>query len=222
MHDKNLFSRLTWHFSVQVTEMFRDPQVYCALRQHVVPILRTWPYFKIWHAGCATGEEAYSLAILLDEEGLLERATIYATDFNEEALDKAREGIYPVDRIREFTANHRSAGGTSPFSDHYHARYGSAIMNSSLKRRITFANHNLVADHVFGEMHLIVCRNVLIYFNAELQDRVLRLFSDSLVHGGFLCLGTREDVRFSSARDDYQPADTEARIYKKTRRGQNK
>lgn len=221
LHDKEFFSRLTWYFSIVVTEMFRDPPVYRAVRQNVVPVLRTWPHFKVWHAGCATGQEVYSLAIVLKEEGLLDRATIYATDFNEEALNKAREGIYTLDEIQEFTANYQKAGGNSSFSEYYHARYGSAVMDSSLKQRITFANHNLVVDGVFGEMHLILCRNVLIYFNSELRNRALRLFTESLVHGGFLCLGTKEDIQFTDVSDSYERVGTEAKFYKKIRRGVN-
>jgi chemotaxis protein methyltransferase CheR len=215
MTDGDLFSELARNFSVSVTEMFRDPFVYKTLREQVMPVLRTFPFVKVWHAGCATGEEAYSLAIVMRECELLERATIYGTDFNDEVLDTARKGIYPDQKIREFTRNYQDSGGTRSFSDYYHSRYGSAALLSQLKDRITFASHNLVSDGVFGEMQLVFCRNVLIYFDRELQDRVLGLFTDSLVHGGFLCLGTKEDLRFSAVADQYEVVDAVSKIYKK-------
>jgi chemotaxis protein methyltransferase CheR len=215
IHDEGLFSELAQQFSISVTEMFRDPFVYRALREQVVPIIASFPFIKVWHAGCATGEEAYSLAIVLAEAGLSDRATIFGTDFNDAALERARQGIYPADRVQEFTRSYQEAGGTASFSEYYHAGYGSAAMDSRLKDKITFANHNLAVDAVFGEMHLIVCRNVLIYFDRELQDRVLRLFGESLVRGGFLCLGTKEDIRFSDVAEDFEVVDRSARIYKK-------
>jgi chemotaxis protein methyltransferase CheR len=215
MHDAEFLAALVRYFSISVTEMFRDPLVYRAVREKVIPLLRTYPFFNVWHAGCATGEEVYSLAIVLAEEGLLERATLYATDFNDEALAQARKGIYPLDRMGEFTQNYYDAGGRTSFAEYYHARYGSAVMAGSLKGRITFANHNLVTDEVFGEMHLVFCRNVLIYFNKELQNRVLRLITDSLARGGFLCLGTKEDIQFTDAAACYETLDREARLFKK-------
>jgi chemotaxis protein methyltransferase CheR len=215
LHDQAFFSRLVQYFSISVTEMFRDPFVYHAIRGEVVPLLRTWPYFKIWHAGCATGEEVYSLAILLKEEGIYSRATIYATDFNESALDNARQGVYSVQKIQEATRNYQQAGGNASFGDYYHSRYDAAAMDCSLKERITFANHNLVTDRAFGEMHLIFCRNVLIYFNRDLQNQVLKLFTESLVHGGFLCLGTKEDLQFTGVSGRYEVVNERARIYKK-------
>lgn len=215
LNNKELFSRLARHFSVPVTEMFRDPFVYRAVRENVVPLLRTWPHFKVWHAGCATGEEVYSLAIVLKEEGAYDRATIYATDFNDEAIERAREGIYTVSKMQEATRNYQQAGGKESFSEYYHARYDAAAMAVSLKERITFANHNLAVDEAFGEMHLVFSRNVLIYFNRELQNRALRLFTESLVHGGFLCLGTKEDIQFTDVSNRYEVVDGKARIYKK-------
>jgi len=214
LRDEGLFSRLVQYFSIPVTEMFRDPFVYRAVREQVAPLLRTWPHVKVWHAGCATGEEAYSLAIVLKEEGLLEKATIYATDFNDASLAKARAGIYPLHHIQEATKRHRQSGGKAPFSEYYHSRYGAAIMDPALKQRITFANHNLATDTSFGEIHLIFCRNVLIYFNRALQNRTLTIFSESLVHGGYLCLGTRETLRFTEVFDDYRPVHGEAQLYK--------
>ena len=215
LHDEAFFSDLSQSFSVSTTEMFRDPFVFRAIRQNVLPILRTWPHFKVWHAGCATGEEVYSLAILLFEEGLSDRATIYATDFNDASLAKAKEGIFALDRMQAFTKGYQNAGGKRSFADYYHARYDSAVMQGFLKKCIAFANHNLAVDSGFGEMHLVMCRNVLIYFNQDLQNRVLQMFADSLVHGGFLCLGTKESVAFSTVDSKFEEVDSEAKIYKK-------
>jgi chemotaxis protein methyltransferase CheR len=222
LHDREFCSRLVRYFSISVTEMFRDPSVYRAVREQVFPLLRTWPYFKVWHAGCATGEEVYSLAIVLREEGLYERATIYATDFNDESLARARQGIYPAGKLREATRNYQQAGGRRSFSEYYHARYDAAAMDSTLRERIVFSGHNLATDSVFGEMHLIFCRNVLIYFNRELRNRVLGLFTESLVHGGFLCLGSKEDLRFTDISGSYETVDHGARIYKKSGYGRRK
>lgn len=216
LHDEHFLSRLVRHFSISVTEIFRDPFVYRALREEVVPLLRTWPRVKIWCAGCATGEEVYSIAILLKEEDIYDRSTIYATDFNDASLDQARQGVYQVDKFREATRKYQEAGGKSYFSRYYHARYGAAAMDNSLKERITFANHNLVTDHVFGEMQLVFCRNVLIYFNPELRNNVLELFTASLVRGGLLCLGTKEDLQFTKVSDRYEAVNRDAKIYKKT------
>lgn len=215
LHDEDCFADFLAHFSIPVTELFRDPAVYLALRRKVLPVLATYPFLKIWHAGCATGEEVYSLAILLEEEGLLERATLYATDFNDAALERARRGVYPVEPMREASRSYQAAGGTGSLTDYYHADYEAVIMDRRLARRITFANHNLVTDSVFTEAHLILCRNVLIYFNRDLQDRVLGLFGDSLVRGGFLCLGSKEGIDLSPHRDLFEPVDAKARIYKK-------
>jgi chemotaxis protein methyltransferase CheR len=215
LHDEQFFSRMARYFSIGVTEMFRDPFCYRAVREKVVPLLRTWPHFKVWHAGCATGEEVYSLAIVLKEEGVYDRATIYATDFNDATLEKAREGIYRIETLQQATSNYQEAGGKASFSEYYHARYSAAAMDGALKKRITFSNHNLASDNVFGEMHLVLCRNVLIYFNRDLQNRALGLFTESLVHGGFLCLGTKEDLQFTDVSGCYEPVDAKARIYKK-------
>ncbi len=215
IHDKEFFSRLVRYFSVSVTEMFRDPSVYRVVREKVVPLLKTWPHIKIWLAGCATGEEVYSLAILLKEEGLYERATIYATDFSDEALACAREGIYDLAKLQDATRNYQKAGGKRSFSEYYLARYDAATMDASLKGKIVFSSHNLAMDGVFGDMHLIFCRNVLIYFNRDLQNRALTLFTDSLVHGGYLCLGTKETLQFTDVSHCYDVVDGKARIYKK-------
>ncbi|MCB9419385.1 MAG: protein-glutamate O-methyltransferase CheR [Ardenticatenaceae bacterium] len=215
--DEALFLALAGHFSVMVTEMFRDPGFFLAIRQKVLPALKTFAAPRIWHAGCATGEEVYSAAILLQEETLYSRVTIFATDFNDEALAAAKDGIYALDNIQQYTRNYQLAGGKQSFSDYYHADYGRAVIKSSLKKNITFANHNLVADHVFSEMHLIFCRNVLIYFNQDLQNRALALFRDSLAHGGFLCLGSNESLLFSEVEKDFTVVDEKQKIYKKKR-----
>jgi chemotaxis protein methyltransferase CheR len=215
LNDKSFLEKLVYDFSITVTEMFRDPDFYRAVREQVIPYLKTYPFVKIWHAGCATGEEVYSMAIVLKEEGLYDRATIFATDFNNPALTKAKEGIYSLKDIKRYTLNYQDTGGTSSFSEYYHAQYDSVIMDQSLKKNITFANHNLVTDGTFSEMHLILCRNVLIYFTKTLQDRVLGLFDDSLVHGGFLCLGTKESIRFSDVAEAYETIDSKAKVYQK-------
>jgi chemotaxis protein methyltransferase CheR len=202
-------------FSIAVTEMFRDPDFYRAVRQTVVPYLKTYPYIRVWHAGCAMGEEAYSLAILLQEEDLYDRSTIFATDYNEVVLDKAREGIYALKDMRQYSLNYLSAGGIRSFADYYHAKYELAIMDPSLKRRITFASHNLATDGVFSELQVIFCRNVLIYFDKELQQRVLGLFAASLAPGGFLCLGSKESLQYSALADQFKAIDEHASIYQK-------
>ena len=217
LHDQTFFEKMVRYFSITVTEMFRDPLVYQGIREQVVPALKTYPYIRVWNAGCATGEETYSLAIVLQEEGMYDRATLFATDFNDAALEKAEEAIYQPEKIREFTSNYQKAGGKNSFSSYYHARYGAVTVDPSLKKNITFANHNLVTDSVFSEMHLILCRNVMIYFSKPLQDRVLRLFSDSLVPNGFLCLGSKENLAFSEVSDHFIPVDEKLRIYQKKR-----
>lgn len=213
LHESDFYRKVLNYMSITVSEMFRDPGFFLALRQKVIPFLKTFPYIKVWHAGCSTGEEVYSLAILLHEEGLYERSTIYATDFNEEALQTARQGIYSVEKIKAFTQNYEKSGGCSSFSDYYHARYEFAIINQALKKQITFANHNLVTDNVFSEVHLLICRNVLIYFNKALQSRALALFDSSLIYGGFLCLGSKESPDFSELGSHFSCVDRRWRIY---------
>ncbi|MBN2685339.1 MAG: protein-glutamate O-methyltransferase CheR [Pontiellaceae bacterium] len=214
--DPALLHRFVYDLSVVVTEMFRDPWVYQTLRIKVIPWLKTFPFIRIWHAGCATGEEVYAMAVLLQEEDLTQRTQIYATDLNDEALKKAREGIYSLSRIKEFTRNYHKSGGKESFSDYYHAKYDAAIMAPELRHNITFANHNLATDTVFGEMQLILCRNVLIYFTRPLQNRVLHLFSESLCSGGILCLGTKESIRFSPAHRYFEAIVPEENIFKRT------
>ncbi|NOX26484.1 MAG: protein-glutamate O-methyltransferase CheR [Deltaproteobacteria bacterium] len=215
VREPEFFQRVVANFSITVTEMFRDPEFYKVLREQVLPYLATYPFIKVWHAGCATGEEAYSLAIMLEEEGLLERATIYATDFNEDALENARAGIYPLEQMKQYGSNYRQAGGRGSLSEHYHAQYESVIMEAKLRQSITFSRHNLTVDQVFGEMHLVLCRNVLIYFDRTLQGRVLRLFDDSLVNSGFLCLGSRESLRFSDTAAHFVEFVAKGKIYRK-------
>jgi len=222
LHDTNFFHTLLLDLSVNVTEMFRDPSFYLALRKTVVPILKTYPFIKIWHAGCSSGEEVYSMAILLKEEGLLEKSLIYATDFNDVVLMKAREGIYPTERIKDYTVNYQKAGGKRPFSDYYTSKYDAAIMDKSLKKNIVFSNHNLATDSVFGEMHLVMCRNVLIYFDRELQDKAIGLFNDSLVRSGILCLGSKESLRFSKHAEFYKELLAQEKIYQKKSRRDGK
>lgn len=201
--------------SITVTEMFRDPGFYKSLRDNIIPILKTYPFLKIWHAGCSTGQEAYSMAILLKEEGLYDRTIIYATDFNQQALNKAREGIFSNDLIKEYTRNYQQSGGKQSLSNYYISSYDHVIMDQSLKKNIVWANHNLVTDSVFAEIHLILCRNVLIYFDKDLQNKVQHLFHKSLISGGILCLGTKESLRFTELQEAYTEADKKERIFKK-------
>ena len=215
LRDPSAFYRLIGYFSVNVTSLFRDPFVYAALRERVVPVLRTWPHIKVWDAGCATGEEVYSLAILLREEGLLERSTLYATDISASALETAKAGIYSLDILQRGTSNYLESGASRSLSDYYHAHRDAAVIDARLRRSVTFARHNLAMDASFGEMQMVVCRNVLIYFNRELQDHVLELFWESLDHGGFLCLGDKESIEFTSVERKLDVVDDHARIYKK-------
>jgi len=214
LHDEGFVSRVIEGLSVPVSEMFRDPFVFKTLRETILPVLASHPQINVWQAGCAQGQEVYSLAILLEEEGLYERTRIYATDFNDAALAAAGEGIYATRDARDWSRNYLEAGGNRSFSDYYSARYDFIKLDQRLRRNVTFFNHNLVTDVVFCEAHLILCRNVLIYFGNALQDRTLGLFRDSLVRGGFLCLGTRENIDFSPLAADFQEVDSAARIYR--------
>lgn len=198
LHDATALPRLLDFLTVQVSEMFRDPSYFKALREKVLPHLRTYPSLKVWIAGSSTGEEVYSMAILFKEEGLYERTIFYATDINPEALAAAEAGVYAIDRIRKFTENHQKSGGKSSLSDYYTAAYGRAALDKSLRDRVVFSDHSLVTDAVFAEMHLISCRNVMIYFDRPLQDRAIGLFHESLARKGFLGLGSKESLRFSS------------------------
>lgn len=215
MRCRNNFSQLLFDISVTVTRMFRDPLTNVSLQKRVFPVLKTYPHLNIWHAGCATGEEAYSMAILLHESDLLSRAQIYATDINDRSLEHCKKGIYPISDLRESQSEYMRAGGMYSFSDYYHTCYGVAKMNEWLHKHIVFSNHNLVVDGVFSEMHLIVCKNVLIYFNRELQNRVLSLFTDSLCRNGYLCLGEHESLDLTPLRDRYELIDPDYKIYRK-------
>lgn len=205
LHDPATLPRLLDYLTVQVSEMFRDPSYFRALREKVLPHLRTYPSLKVWIAGCSNGEELYSLAILFREEGLDQRTQFYATDINPNALRAAEAGVYPLEPVRKFTQNHQKSGGKSSLSDYYTADYGRAVFDKSLRSRVVFSDHSLVTDAVFAEMHLISCRNVLIYFDRPLQDRAIGLFHGSLARKGFLGLGSKESLRFS----DHAPAFTD-------------
>lgn len=215
LHDPAMLPRLLHYLTVQVSEVFRDPSYFRALREQVAPHLRTYPSLKVWVAGCSTGEELYSLAILFREEGLEQRTMFYATDINPDALRKAEAGVYEMDRIPLFTENHRRSGGKCSLSEYYTAAYGGAVFDKTLRARAVFSDHSLVTDAVFGEMHLISCRNVLIYFDQELQNRAVGLFRDSLVRKGFLGLGAKESLRFSRHSDAFADFVREERIYQK-------
>ncbi len=215
LHEPEVFAALLDFLTVQVSEMFRDPGYFLAMREHVVPLLRTYPSLKVWVAGCSTGEEAYSFAILLREEGLLARTLIYATDINAHALEKAEAGIYDLDRIAGFTESHRQSGARTSLSDFYTAAYGRAVFDKSLNRHIVYSDHSLATDSVFAEVQLVSCRNVLIYFNRELQGRAVGLFRDALCRKGFLGIGARESLRFSPHADAFVDLVREERIFQK-------
>ncbi len=215
LRDSKIFLSLLSGLTVNVTEMFRDPPFFKALREQVVPFLKTYPFVKIWHAGCATGEEAYSMAILLNEEGMAGRYRMYATDIDEAVLATAAEGVVPLAEMQKFTRNYQNSGGTASFADYYTARYGRALLAADLKKSIVFAPHNLTADGEFGEMNLVLCRNVMIYFKPSLKERCLKLFDASLVPGGFLCLGMKESLERRAIGASYQELLPTLRIYRK-------
>jgi chemotaxis protein methyltransferase CheR len=217
LKDEPVFEKFVQDITVNVTEMFRDPMFYKSLRKHVVGRLGTYPFIKIWIAGCSTGEEVYSLAILLREEGLLERAVIYATDINQAALQKAKEGISPIDSMKGYTENYMKAGGKNSFSDYYKAKYNSVLWDKSLRQNIVFSVHNLAMDKSFNEFQLILCRNVLIYFNQSLQSKVIDLFYESLCAFGFLALGNKESLLFSQKQKCFDDIDRKEKIYIKAR-----
>ncbi|WPP02264.1 protein-glutamate O-methyltransferase CheR [Pseudomonas sp. HR96] len=215
LHDATAFMQLLQYLTIPVSSMFRDPEHFLMIRREVVPLLRTYPSLKIWIAGCSTGEEVYSMAILLREEGLLDRTIIYATDINPTSLEKAKVGIYSMENVRAYTENYQKAGGQNAFSNYYTAAYGNAIFDSSLRENVTFADHSLATDSVFSETQLISCRNVLIYFNKKLQDRAFGLFHDSLCHRGFLVLGSKETLDFSAYSSRFETLARPERIYRK-------
>jgi chemotaxis protein methyltransferase CheR len=217
LHDRAAMERLLLDLSVSVTSMFRDPGFYQAFRQDVVPMLRTYPFIRIWHAGCSTGEEVYSTAIMLEEEQLLDRTRIYATDINDAVLKQARDGIFPLNRMQEYTENYIRAGGRRSFSEYYTAKYDGALFSPSLTRTAVFSQHNLVTDGSFSEFNVIFCRNVLIYFDRALQQRVHKLFYESLAMFGILALGGKESLRASQYEDCYQKLRPREKLYRKIR-----
>lgn len=215
LHDPAVFPAMLQYLTVQVSDMFRDPGYFQSLRREVVPLLRTYPSLKVWVAGCSAGEEVYSLAILLHEEGLLERTLIYATDINPHALRAAESGVFDLERVAAFTENHARSGARSSLSDYYTARYGRVVFDKSLREHVVFSDHSLATDSVFAEVHLVSCRNVLIYFERELQNRALGLFREALCHRGFLGLGSKESLRFSAHAEAFDEFVPEDRIYRK-------
>ena len=217
LHDRGCMERFLLDLSINVTSMFRDPSFYLAFRAKVVPLLRTYPFIRIWDAGCSTGEEVCSIAIVLQEEGLYDRCRIYATDMNEVVLARAKKAIFPLSTMQENTANYIRAGGTGTFSDYYTAKYDSALFRPSLRDNIVFAQHNLATDSSFHAFNVILCRNVMIYFNNVLQERVHKLFLESLDMFGVLALGRKESLRYSIVEDHYEELDREERLYRRTR-----
>ncbi len=215
LHNASDFTELLNYLTIQVSEMFRDPEYFLALRNKVVPLLRTYPYLKIWVAGCSTGEEVYSMAILLHEEDLLERSIIYATDINTQALRIAEQGIFNIEKAEKYSKNYIKSGGKGSLSQYYTARYGNIVFNKILKKNIVFADHSLATDSVFAELQLISCRNVLIYFDSELQEKAINLFNDSLCHRGFLGLGSRESIRFTEQFNNFEEFAFKEKIYRK-------
>lgn len=213
--DAETFARLLQYLTVQVSDMFRDPVYWRAFRTEIVPTLATYPSLKVWVAGCSSGEEVHSFAIVLHEEGLLQRTTIYATDIDSEALRRAKSGVYATERIAGFTNAHRESGARCSLSDYYTTAYESAMFDKALRKNVVFADHSLATDSVFGEMHVVSCRNVLIYFNHELQHRALDLFDNSLVRRGFMGLGSHESLRFSPLARSYVDIPASSRWYRK-------
>ncbi|MHA6532973.1 CheR family methyltransferase [Paenibacillus sp. BAC0078] len=215
LHDRGCFERFVYSLSIPVTEMFRDPGMFSTFRERVIPLLRACPHIRIWHAGCSTGEEVYSMAILLHEEGLYEKAQLYATDMNARSLQQAKEGVYEIGKMRQYTRNYMEAGGTRMFSEYYTAKYNSVVLQPYLRKNIIFAEHNLATDTSFNEFNVIFCRNVMIYFNEELRDHVHGLFYESLSQSGVLVLGSKESIHFTRHSNSYEPMDTVEKIYRK-------
>lgn len=213
LRNETAFAHFVQEFTVNVTEMFRDPSFYKILREKVMKRLATYPFIKVWIAGCSTGEEVYSIAIILKEEGLLDRSVIYATDINQRALQAAKEGVFSLDLMKKYTINYQKSGGKGSFSDYYIAKYGSALIDKSLRQNIVFAPHNLAVDRSFNEFQLILCRNVLIYFNQSLQNKAITLFYESLCSFGFLALGNKESLLFSDKRKSFGDIDKKEKIF---------
>lgn len=215
LNDAECFACLLGDLTVNVSDFFRDPGFYLAFRKKVVPLLRTYPFVRIWHAGCASGEEVYSMAILLHEEGLYDRCRLYATDIDDRVIEKAGAGIFPVESMKRFTENHIKAGGKAAFSTYYTAKYDHALFKPFLKKNILFAQHNLAFEGSFNEFNAIICRNVMIYFNQKLQDRVHRLFYDSLCRSGILGLGNKESLVSVPLEFKYEPVDKKNHLHRK-------
>jgi chemotaxis protein methyltransferase CheR len=214
-HDPGALQRLLLGLSVNVSSMFRDPRFFLTFRRKAIPFLRTYPFIRIWQAGCSTGEEVYSLAILLQEEGIYDRCRIYATDMNATVLQTARDGIYPVELMQKYTVNYLAAGGEAEFSDYYRAAYDHVIFRPSLRERVVFSQHNLASDGPFNEFNVILCRNVMIYFSRPLQDRVHELFSRSLATFGLLGLGSHESLRFAPTEHQYEAVETGEKLFRR-------
>ncbi|MBI3598402.1 MAG: protein-glutamate O-methyltransferase CheR [Nitrospirae bacterium] len=215
LHDVSCMERLASDISINVTSLFRDPGFYGAFREKIVPLLKTYPFIRIWHAGCATGEEVYSLAILLKEENLLDRCLIYATDMNEPIIEKAKSGIFPLASMKEYTRNYLKAGGKGTLSDYYTAKYDSAIFNQSLVKNTVFSRHNLAMEWSFNEFNVILCRNVMIYFNSELQEKVHDLLAESLCRFGFLGIGNMESMAYCPHKTAFEAIDSHHKLYRK-------
>lgn len=215
IYNDEFLAKILSDLSINVTEMFRDPIFFKVVKEKIFPYIKTYPFVKLWHAGCSSGQEVYSMAILLKEDNLYDKSQIYATDFSSDILECAKEAIYPIDHIKKYTNNYQQSGGVFSFADYYTADYDSAAICPSLKKNILFSFHNLVTDGVFGEMHVVMCRNVLIYFDKNLQNTVLKLFYDSLVPGGFLCLGSKESIRFSEVEKLFEVVSLSEKIYRK-------
>ncbi len=221
IHNSETLRLLIDSISVTTSEMFRDPEVFLYIRSKIIPYLKTFPHIRIWHAGCANGEEVYSLAILLKEEGLYDRCSIYATDINETALTNVKEGIFPIKKMKEYSSNYQKSGGKLSLSEYYHAKYDSVKFDKSLIQNVTFSTHNLATDSVFMETQFVLCRNAMIYFDENLQERVLSLFNESLINGGVLCIGNKESIGFSSIQDSFQPFHKDYKIYRKNINGED-
>ncbi|MBF0408060.1 MAG: protein-glutamate O-methyltransferase CheR [Candidatus Riflebacteria bacterium] len=215
IHEEGFLRILLNELTIQVSEIFRDPGFYSVFRKNVLPVLKTWPIIRIWSAGCAGGEEAYSLAIVLHEEGVYQRSLIYATDLNEEALKQAREGIFSVSKMREYSGNYQKSDGKGSLSDYFTVNYGSAIIDSNLRKNIVFSMHNLVSDGIFTEANVVLCRNVMIYFNSDLKNKVVDTFTESISSGGFLCLGTKENLFECTSKTRYSEFDRKYKIFRK-------
>lgn len=217
LHDPCVMERLLADFSIHISEMFRDPPFFKSFRKKVVPLLKELPFVRIWHAGCSTGEEVYSMAIILHEEGLYHKTKIYATDMNEDLLKKAKDGVYPLDKMRAYMDNYQLAGGAKKFTEFFEVCHDKAVFHPFLTQNVVFAQHNLATDHSFNEFHVIICRNVMIYFDRVLQDRVHRLFYESLCTSGILGLGCKEDIAFNNYSHYYEAFDPEQKIYRKVK-----